>query len=116
MIDSEFKNKLKLAKENDYILFSDPDEIPRPSELVNLNLDSKYGIFLQDCFCYKLNIYNQYESPWEGTRICKKKHLKNFTHLRKKIRCKNITKSFEINFFISNWCPFFRFRISLYYK
>ena len=87
-------NGLKLAKENDYILFSDPDEIPRPSELENLNLDSKYGIFLQDCFCYKLNIYNQYESPWEGTRICKMKDLTSIDYMRQKILTKNLKYSF----------------------
>ena len=45
---------LKLANDNDYIMFSDPDEIPNPEKLRNLNLQNKYGIFLQDCFCYRL--------------------------------------------------------------
>ena len=49
---------------------------------------------MQNFFVYKINIFNKYESPWEGTRICKKKFLKDFTHLRKKIRCKNTKKSF----------------------
>ena len=54
---------------------------------------------MQKFFTYKINVFNQYESPWEGTKICKKKHLKSFTHLRKKIRSKNLKKSF-LKFFI----------------
>ena len=40
------------------------------------------------------NIFNKIETPWEGTRICKKKNLKTFTKLRKKIRVKNLQKPF----------------------
>ena len=29
-------NGLKNARNNDYIMFSDPDEIPRPEKLLNL--------------------------------------------------------------------------------
>ena len=45
-------------------------------------------------YVYKINIFNKYETPWEGTRVCKKKFLKNFTHLRKKIIKKNVSKPF----------------------
>ena len=82
------------STENDYIMYSDSDEIPNPQCIKNINLKRKYAIFLQNFFVYKINIFNKYESPWEGTRICKKKFLKDFTHLRKKIRCKNTKKSF----------------------
>ena len=58
-------NGLDNAKAEDYIMFSDPDEIPHPKLLANLNLNKKFGIFLQKMFCYKINIYNQHESPWE---------------------------------------------------
>lgn len=85
---------LKIARDNDYIMFSDPDEIPRPSSLKELSLDSKYGIFLQDCFCYKFNIYNQYESPWEGTRICKYKNLNSIDYMRQNVISKNLKYSF----------------------
>ena len=44
-------NGLKLANDDDYIMFSDPDEIPNPEVLENFKLQNKYGIFLQDCFC-----------------------------------------------------------------
>ena len=78
----------------DYILFSDPDEIPRPELLINFKLKKKYGIFLQQCFNYKFNLLNKYESPWEGTRVCKKKILKSIDFMRQKIKSKNLNYSF----------------------
>ncbi len=80
--------------QEDYILYSDSDEIPNPSSLRHLDLKKKYGIFFQKNFVYKLNIFNKYETPWEGTRICKKKNLKSIFHLRKKVLSKNLKKSF----------------------
>jgi beta-1,4-mannosyl-glycoprotein beta-1,4-N-acetylglucosaminyltransferase len=77
----------------DYILFSDPDEIPRPELLINFELKKKYGIFLQQCFNYKFNLFNKYESPWEGTRVCKKKNLKSIDFMRQKIKSKNLNYS-----------------------
>ena len=82
------------ALDNDLIMYSDSDEIPDPNSIKNLDLKKKYGIFLQKFFVYKINIFNQHETPWEGTRICKKKNLKTFTELRKKIRTKNLKKEF----------------------
>ena len=87
-------NALYDANPEDYILFSDSDEIPNPKILKNFSLKNKYGIFLQNFYFYKINIFNKYETPWGGTRACKKKFLKNFTHLRKKILKKNISKPF----------------------
>ncbi len=85
---------IKDANDEDIILFSDSDEIPNPELLKNFSLRKKYAIFMQKFFVYKLNIYNDYESPWEGTRACKKKYLKSFFHLRKKIVKKNLIKPF----------------------
>ena len=85
---------IKDAAPEDYIMYSDSDEIPNPSKLKNLKLEKKYGIFLQKFFVYKLNIFNKYETPWQGTRICKKKYLKSITFLRKKIRLENLRKVF----------------------
>ena len=85
---------LDFLNPNDYVMFSDPDEIPRPELLVDINLKEKFGIFMQKMFCYKLNIYNQYESPWEGTRIAKKKNLNSINYLRQKIKAKNLKYSF----------------------
>ena len=75
-------NGLNNAKPEDYIMFSDPDEIPRPETLASLKLNKKYGIFLQKMFCYKINVYNPHESPWEGSRICLKKNLKSIDFLK----------------------------------
>ena len=85
---------IKDAYEDDYIIYSDSDEIPNPKKLKDFSLDKKYGIFMQKFFVYKLNVFNQYETPWEGSRVCKKKDLKSFTHLRKRILKKNLNKPF----------------------
>ena len=82
------------ANDEDFILYSDSDEIPNPNLLRNITLHKKYGVFMQKFFVYKINIFNKHESPWEGSRICKKKDLKSVTHLRKKILAKNLKKSF----------------------
>ena len=79
---------LDIASPEDYIFFSDPDEIPKPELLVNFKLNKKYGIFFQKCFNYKFNLFNKYESPWEGTRVCKKKNLKSIDFMRQKIKSK----------------------------
>jgi len=78
----------------DYIMFSDPDEIPNPKLLENFNLKNKYGIFFQKMFTYKINLFNKHETPWEGTRICKKKNLKSIDWLRQKVVSKNLKYGF----------------------
>ena len=45
------------ANPEDYIFFSDPDEIPNPKFLKNFELKKKYGIFMQRCFNYKFNLF-----------------------------------------------------------
>ena len=87
-------NGLNLADPDDYILFSDPDEIPNPLSLKELKLVKNYGIFLQKTYCYKFNLFNKYETPWEGTRICKKKNLKSINYMRQSIRKKNLISPF----------------------
>ena len=85
---------LDFASEEDFIFFSDPDEIIRPELLINFNLKKKYGIFLQNCFNYKLNLFNPQESPWEGSRVTKKKDLKSIDFMRQKILVKNLKYNF----------------------
>jgi len=75
-------------------MFSDPDEIPNPELLRNFELFKKYGLFLQEMYCYKFNLYNNHESPWEGTRICKKKNLKSIDYMRQKIKTNNLNQPF----------------------
>ena len=86
--------KLNFAEDNDFIFFSDPDEILNPELLKNFDLKKKYGIFLQRFFNYKFNIFNPYESPWEGTKVCKKKNLKSIDFMREKVRKKNLRYKF----------------------
>ena len=94
-IQREFLLKnLNFANGDDYIFFSDPDEIPRPEILKNFDLKKKYGIFMQQCFNYKFNLYNKYESPWEGTRVCKKKNLESIDFMRQKVKSKNLKYNF----------------------
>ena len=88
-------NGLKnFCSDDDYIFFSDPDEIPNPNILQNFKLNKKYAIFLQRCFNYKFNLFNPYESPWEGTRVCKKINLKSIDFMRQKVKSKNLKYSF----------------------
>ena len=87
-------NSINFAEPDDYIFFSDPDEIIKPELLKNFVLEKKYGIFLQDCFNYKFNLYNPHESPWEGTRVCKKKNLKSIDYMRQKVKTKNLKYNF----------------------
>jgi len=84
----------KIADPDDYIFFSDPDEIPKPEILINFDMEKKYGIFMQKCFNFKFNLFNPHESPWEGTRVCKKKHLKSINYMRQKVKSKNLNYSF----------------------
>ncbi len=87
-------NCTDFAEKDDYIFFSDPDEIVKPELLKNFELKNKYGIFMMDCFNYKFNLFNPYESPWEGTRVAKKKNLKSIDFLRQKIKSKNLKYNF----------------------
>ena len=87
-------NCTNFANPEDYIFFSDPDEIPRPEILLNFELKKKYGIFMQKTFNYMFNLYNQNESPWEGTRVCKKKNLKSIDFMRQEVKSKNLNYSF----------------------
>ena len=85
---------LDFVSEEDFIFFSDPDEIIRPELLINFNLKKKYGIFLQNCFNYKLNLFNPHESPWAGSRVTKKKDLKSIDFMRQKVLVKNLKYNF----------------------
>ena len=87
-------NNLHFANDEDYIFFSDPDEIPNTDLYDNFSLKKKYGIFLQKSFNYKFNLFNKYESPWDGTRVSKKKNLKSIDYLRQKVWAKNLKYKF----------------------
>ena len=79
------RNKLFIglegAADDDYIFYSDNDEIPN---FKNLNLEknkNKLIIFRQKLFYYKFNLFCD-RADWYGTKGCKKKYLKSFSWLR----------------------------------
>ena len=71
----------KLADDNDYIMYSDNDEIPNLSKFNIKNNRSKLTIFEQDLFYYRFNLLCD-RIKWYGSRIIKKKYLKSFEWLR----------------------------------
>ena len=87
-------NSLNFINDDDYIFFSDPDEIPNTDLYNDFKLEKKYGIFLQKSFNYKFNLFNKHESPWDGTRVCKKKNLKSIDYMRQKVWAKNLKYKF----------------------
>ncbi len=71
----------KEASEEDYIFYSDNDEIPNFNE-INFNKNkSKFIIFEQKLFYYKFNLLND-RIFWYGTKGAKKKYIKSISDLR----------------------------------
>lgn len=71
------KKGLNNAKDEDIIMVSDVDEIPRPEKIkkmVNILKEYHFGIFRQRKYYYFLNGYTN--QPWIGTKACKFKTLK----------------------------------------
>ena len=87
-------NGLSKSKLDDVIMFSDVDEIPNLSNILDILPNEKIGIFNQKVFYYKLNLHVADYKQWEGTRICRKKNLKSFSWLRDKVRLKNLKYPF----------------------
>ena len=67
--------------DNDLVIISDVDEIP---DLNKLNFFDKknYAVFCQKKFDYKLNLLNETEGEWYGSKVCLKKNLKSPQWLR----------------------------------
>ena len=72
---------IKEANENDYIMISDLDEIPRINNY-EIFQKKKFTVFKQMLFYYRFNLLNTTKSNWYGTRACKKKYLKSPQWLR----------------------------------
>lgn len=85
------------ANDEDFLIFSDPDEIPNPKTIFNLNLEKKFGIFMQKHFMYKFNIVADQYSPWEGSRISKFKYISSIDYMRQKVLKKNIKKWWRLD-------------------
>ena len=72
---------LEEANDEDLILISDVDEIPKLSGLNFKNVNEKIILFKQDMFYYKFNLHLP-NLIWTGTKGCKKKNLVNPQWLR----------------------------------
>jgi len=69
------------ADDDDYILYSDNDEIPSLENIDFQNIKSKILIFKQKLFYYKFNLFFE-RMDWFGTKACKKKNLISLSWLR----------------------------------
>jgi len=90
---------LSEASEEDYIFYSDNDEIPNLPSIDLIKNKNKIIAFQQKLFYYKFNLLCD-RIDWHGTRGCKKKHLKSFTWLRN-IKIKRYSK-FRFDTFFSD--------------
>ena len=73
---------LKNCSHDDLVIISDVDEIPDLNKLNLFNQKKRYAVFLQKKFDYKLNLLNETEGDWHGSKICLKKNLKSPQWLR----------------------------------
>ena len=72
---------LNEAEDEDYIFYSDNDEIPKFEDFDFNNNKNEIIIFKQKLFYYKFNLYCD-RIDWYGTKGCKKKDLISFSWLR----------------------------------
>ena len=72
---------LSEADDEDFIFYSDNDEIPNLENLNFENIQNKILIFKQKLFYYKFNLYCD-RVDWFGTKGCKKKKIISFNWLR----------------------------------
>ncbi len=70
------------SHDEDLIILSDIDEIPNLNKLNKFNKKNKYAVFAQKMYNYKINLFNETESEWHGSKICLKKNLKSPQWLR----------------------------------
>ena len=74
-------NYLDEANEEDFIFYSDNDEIPKFENLDLEKIQNKIVIFKQKLFYYKFNLYCD-RVDWFGTKGCQKKKIVSFSWLR----------------------------------
>ena len=72
---------LSKAGNEDLILISDVDEIPKLNNINLKTINEKIILFKQDMFYYKFNLHLP-NLIWTGTKACKKKYLVNPQWLR----------------------------------
>ena len=69
------------AGEEDYIFYSDNDEIPKLNNINFSSIKEKFVVFEQKLFHYKFNLLNN-RIPWYGTKGTKKRNIKSIAALR----------------------------------
>ena len=71
------------AKDHDWIMISDLDEIPRPESIALFRPECRYAILYQQSYTYHFNrwVYTLAHAD-QSTRICVKKYLKSPSWLR----------------------------------
>jgi len=80
-------NAIDNISNDDFVMVSDADEIPNLKNL-RLTYEKVIYIFEQKSFYYKINLQNNSETPWYGTRMIQKKFLKTPQYLRS-VKVKN---------------------------
>ena len=78
---NQISKGLKEADDDDYVIYSDNDEIPNLKNFNLLKNKSKIILFKQKLYYYKFNLaYSKLD--WFGSKACKFKDLINITWLR----------------------------------
>ena len=73
---------LKNCADSDLVIISDVDEIPNLNKLHLFKGKNKYAVFSQKAFAYKINLLNEEENNWHGSKMCLKKDLRSPQWLR----------------------------------
>ena len=91
------KNGIYIGKELSKILDVSLGDIVKIASPLDINIITKKipSIEFEISGIYNFEIFNQYETPWEGTRVCKKKRFK----ISRFYEAKNQIKKFKVQFF-----------------
>ena len=74
-------NYFTKENDNDWLVYSDSDEIPNLEAIDFKSINKKIILFKQKLFYYKFNLCLK-SYPWFGSRACKLKNLKKVSALR----------------------------------
>jgi beta-1,4-mannosyl-glycoprotein beta-1,4-N-acetylglucosaminyltransferase len=100
----EISTYFNKSNDNDWVIYSDSDEIPDLSKVNLKSLNKKIILFKQKVFHYKFNLVLE-THDWFGSKACKFKNLTSFTNLReiktKKYNWWRIDTAFKSNKFIN---------------
>ena len=75
------ESALKNFSQDDYVIYSDNDEIPNLELFNPMKINKKILIFKQEMYYYKFNLKNK-GVEWFGSKACKIKDLKSINWLR----------------------------------